>query len=273
MNIVIFTSKNNIYANKIIKELFKLKEVKIIGVVESSVIYPSKSNLSALFMILRKSGFSYLFSQILKFSIFKIGSSIYQFFPSKNFANNLFSYKIICKKNKIPIYSAKNINSEQFIKKISGKKTDLFFSIFLNQIFKQKLLSIPKIGTLNIHPALLPSYRGLSPIFWALKNGEKKAGITIHWIDDKIDSGEIIAQKEVHISPTDTEFSLYFKCVDEGIKILKTVFENIKRGNIKSIPTNAIKPSYYSFPTRNEVKEFEKRGKKFLTLKELLSFK
>lgn len=271
MRIVVFTSKNNIYANKIIKELFKIHDIKIAGVIESSVIYPGKGNLNAIFSILKKSGFSYLFSQIIKFAYFKVGSTIYELFPGKNVNNILFSYSILSKKYKVPIFVEKDINSKIFIKKMSNLNPDLFISVFLNQIFKSGLLSVPKLGILNIHPALLPSYKGLSPIFWALRNGEKKAGITIHWITDKIDSGEILAQKEIQILPTDTEFSLYFRSVNEVLPILRKTINDIGNGKNKIIKNINVRPSYYSFPTTTDVKKFKDRGRKFLTLKELFS--
>lgn len=273
MKIVVFTSKNNIYANKIIKELFQIEDIKIVGIVESSVIYPGKSMLGAVFSILKKSGLSYLFSQIIKFSYFRFGSLIYGLFPKKDIKDTLFSYRILTKKYNVPIFVEKNINSGEFIKKMSNLYPDLFISVFLNQIFKSELLSTPKIGTWNIHPALLPSYKGLSPVFWVLKNGEKKTGITIHWVTDKIDSGEILTQREVTIRPNDTEFSLYFRCVNEGVPILRTAIEDLKRGKKNVIKKRNIHPSYYSFPEVRDVQRFKNRGRKFLTLRELFSLR
>lgn len=271
MKTVIFTSKNNIYANKIIKELFLIRNIEIIGIVESNIIYPGKGNASAILSIFRKSGLSYLLSQIIKFSFFKFGSALYSILSKKNRNNILFPYKILSKKINVPIYTEKDINSKTFIEKMFKSNPDLFISVFLNQIFKPELLSIPRIGALNIHPALLPAYRGLSPVFWALANGEKKTGITIHWIDEKIDSGKIISQKEVLILSKDTEFSLYLRCVNEGISLLRTTFDIIESYGKNLFTKKNTLPGYYSFPTKEDVARFKNKGRKFLTLKELLT--
>lgn len=272
MKVVVFTSKNNIFANRIIKELFSVKGIEVVGIVESNTIYKNENNISSILKILKKSGLSYLMSQIIKFSYFKLGSTFYNFNPYKKHKHILFPYKSLAKKQNIPVFTEKDINSSELIKKISKHKPDIFFSVFMNQIFRTKLLSVPKIGTLNVHPALLPSYKGLSPIFWALSNGEKSSGITIHWVDEGIDSGDIVSQKEVKILPKDTEFSLYLRCVDEGICLLEETFSKAgKKEKLKTL--NKFSSSYYSFPTKNDVKRFKQNGRRFLSLKELLAFR
>lgn len=227
-------------------------------------MYPGKSNIAAVFSILKKSGASYTTSQVAKFLHFKIASFLYIFFPYKNPKQSLFSYHQFASKNNIPIIIENNINSISFIRKISILKPDLFVSIFLNQIFKKNLLKMPKIGTINIHPVLLPLYRGLNPTFWVLAHGEKETGISIHMVTESIDSGEILAQKKIPILPTDTEYSLYVRCVNEGIPLLKNVLIDLARNTqIKKIPQKEIKNTYYSFPTKTAMKSFKKTRENF----------
>lgn len=271
MRVVVFTSKDHILANKIIKELFNIPEIKITAISESSIVYPGKSNVGAVLSILKKSGASYTTAQVAKFLHFRIASLLYKFFPFKNPKQSLFSYHRFALKNNIPIFIENNINSKSFLRKMSILKPDLFVSIFLNQIFKKELLSVPKKGTINIHPAFLPSYRGLSPTFWVLANGEKETGISIHEVSESIDNGAILAQQKVAILPSDTEYSLYARCVKIGIPLLKKIISNLaKNRNIKKVSQKEAASSYYSLPTKSAVKGFRKNGRKFFSVSELL---
>lgn len=83
-----------------------------------------------------------------------------------------------------------------------------------------KLLELPQFGALNIHPSLLPAYRGPSPVQWSILRGEKKTGVSIIRMSEEFDQGAIIAQKEILILPQDTQETLYQRCFQEGAKLL-----------------------------------------------------
>lgn len=90
-------------------------------------------------------------------------------------------------------------------------------------------------------------------------------------VTESIDSGEILAQKKIPILPSDTEYSLYVRCVNEGIPLLKKVLIDLaKNMRIKKIPQKEIKSTYYSFPTKTAMKGFKKNKRKFFSISELL---
>ncbi|MFN4228011.1 MAG: methionyl-tRNA formyltransferase [Candidatus Ratteibacteria bacterium] len=129
--------------------------------------------------------------------------------------------------NGINVYQPERFE-ESFIDKIKKILPDLIILISYGKILPSSILKIPKIASINVHPSLLPKYRGPAPIEWALINGETKTGITIIKMDENIDTGQIIIQKEVEISPFDNAFTLKnrlsFLASDllyEGIKIVK----------------------------------------------------
>ena len=271
MRTVIFTSKNHILANAVIKQLFLEKSIKVIAIVESSIVYPGKSNIEALLFILKMSGFSYTLFQVAKFTFFRVAKNRYMLIPFKNENNILFPYQILALKKNIPIISIDNMNSDSFIRRLVKMKPDLFVSIFINQIFKSNLLSIPNKGTVNMHPAYLPSYRGLSPTFWSLAHNRKIIGVTIHEINNEtIDTGRLLAQKKIPIKDSDTEYHLFWRCVLQGIPLLKEVLQKISKGVKISKKINpSISESYYSLPTKNAVKQFKQNRKKFIKFREL----
>jgi methionyl-tRNA formyltransferase len=131
---------------------------------------------------------------------------------------------------------------DNFLKKIEKLSPDLIVLISYGKILPSSLINIPKIASINVHPSLLPKYRGPAPIEWTLINGETKTGITIIKMDEKIDTGEIITQKEVEILPIDNAFTLKNKLSQIASDVLIEGIEIIKK-NGKTYPQKGT-PSY-----------------------------
>jgi len=165
----------------------------------------------------------------------------------RNKKPDLYLYKL-AKKKKIDVFNPKNINSSSFIKNKNLKEVNLFVSMSYNQIFKKQLISMPDLGIINCHAGNLPFYRGRNPLNWVLINGEKKFGITVHYIDDeKIDSGDIILKKIFPIKKSDTYGTLLKKSHNECSKILLKSIKKIQLNNVKRIKQSNIdkKGSYF----------------------------
>lgn len=127
--------------------------------------------------------------------------------------------KEFCENNKIPLLQPEKLDKD-FIKEIKKMEPDLIVVAAYGKILPQSFLDIPKFGSLNIHPSLLPELRGPSPIQNALLLGHKKTGITIMLMDAGIDTGDIITQYEVEIDPNDTNESLSEKMAKYGSELL-----------------------------------------------------
>jgi methionyl-tRNA formyltransferase len=140
------------------------------------------------------------FSNIVLISLFKAGYKIplvitpwYNNEIHKRLENTALS-------NGAEYIREKNINSKNIIEKVKNIKPDLLISSHFEKLIKKELINIPSLGCLNLHPSLLPFYKGMSPQHWPIINGEKKTGITIHFIDESIDTGNIILQKEINLN-------------------------------------------------------------------------
>jgi methionyl-tRNA formyltransferase len=94
---------------------------------------------------------------------------------------------------------------------------------------------MPEFGTFNLHASLLPAYRGAAPIHWAVINGETKTGATTFFIDDKIDTGEIILQEEIEVLPNETVGTLHDKLMHLGATLVSKTIDYISKGNVKTI--------------------------------------
>ena len=111
----------------------------------------------------------------------------------------------------IPIHYCKNVNDKDTIEWIKDHGPDIIFCWGWSQLIKSKLLSLPPMGILGVHPALLPQNRGRHPLIWALVLGLKETGLTFFFIDDEADSGHILSQKRLQITNEDTANTLYKK--------------------------------------------------------------
>jgi len=103
-------------------------------------------------------------------------------------------------KLKAEFIRVKNVNSPEFVKKIAEINPDLCICGDFAKIIGKEILAIPKFGSINLHPSLLPKYRGLAPQHFPIINGDTKTGVTVHFMDENIDTGNIIVQKEIPIS-------------------------------------------------------------------------
>ena len=134
--------------------------------------------------------------------------------------------------------------------KIQNTNPDLFVVASYGKILPKEILDMPKFGALNVHPSLLPKYRGASPIQTAILNGEDETGVTIMLMDEKMDHGAILAQQELRISndefliskPTYPE--LHNKLAEIGAELLVKTIPDWIEGKIKPVPQNEGKATY-----------------------------
>ena len=126
----------------------------------------------------------------------------------------------------------------------------------------KKLIDIPHHGTINLHSALLPKYRGLMPSFWVLKNKEKQTGVTVFFVDEGIDSGPILVQKKLLLGEL-SQWRLIEITKYLGIEAIIEAIDLIRSNNITLIDNDSSEATYYSFPSKQDVAEFKKNGGKF----------
>lgn len=128
--------------------------------------------------------------------------------------------KLMAFKRKIPFLSHPSVNSSEFISQIQTYSCDLFVSMSFNQIFRKQLIEIPTLGTINCHAGKLPFYRGRNVLNWVLINDEREFGVTVHFVDEGVDTGDIIRQECFPISDTDTYGTILERAYDACAALL-----------------------------------------------------
>lgn len=157
------------------------------------------------------------------------------------------------------ILNYENVNSEIALRDFQKFSPDLIISIRFGQIFKQALINIPRHGVLNLHSGILPNYRGILATFWAILNGEKKIGTTLHFITDAgIDTGDVIGFFESEIDWNSSLFSNINKLYEGGCALLSRNIKKISAGEkiaVKKQPELGA-GKYFSYPRSEDVKKF-----------------
>lgn len=137
--------------------------------------------------------------------------------------------------NNLHILQPENLRSDDFIKSIKEISPDIIVVIAF-RILPQEVYSLSKLGTFNLHASLLPKYRGAAPINRAIMNGEKTTGVTTFFLDNKVDTGNIILQKSIEIEDDDNFGTLYNKLSELGSDATLETVKLIESGNVVTIP-------------------------------------
>ncbi|MBO6585426.1 MAG: methionyl-tRNA formyltransferase [Gracilimonas sp.] len=130
----------------------------------------------------------------------------------------------------LPVIEVDDLSSPQFGTQLKALEADLFVVVAF-RILPTSVLSIPKKGSINLHASLLPKYRGAAPIHWAIINGEDETGCTVFFLDEKVDTGNIILQQKTEIGDNETTGELYNRLRDMGSELLLESIHKIDSGD------------------------------------------
>jgi len=144
--------------------------------------------------------------------------------------------KEIAEKNAIPVYTPESLKDPKWPEMIKSMGPDVIFSFYYRNMIPMDIIEIPRIGAFNLHGSLLPRYRGRVPVNWVIIKGEKKTGVTLHYMVEKPDAGDIIAQKEVDIAFDDTAKTLFLKMADAARELMRDILPHIEKGDFIRIP-------------------------------------
>lgn len=146
--------------------------------------------------------------------------------------------KVCALSHNLPVFQPEKIKREEAVSVLKQYDADLYVVAAFGQILSKEILDIPKFGCVNIHASLLPKYRGAAPIQWAVINGEEKTGITIQQMNEGVDTGDILLQKEYYLAEDETGASLFERLCDLGAKAIVEAISKIEEGSLVPTPQN-----------------------------------
>lgn len=139
----------------------------------------------------------------------------------------------LAEQHAIPYMATDDINSDKMAAKIHSFSPDLMFVVYYDNILSQRIFSLTKEGTINLHLADAEKYRGCYPTTYAIINGETEYGVTLHYIDEGVDSGDIIDKEVFELKKEWTGKDLYRVATEKGYELFKRNVKNIISGNVK----------------------------------------
>ena len=168
----------------------------------------------------------------------------------------------VCRTRGVACSSVDDVNAQEFLERLRRANVDVIVSVSCPQIFRQSLIELPRKGILNIHGAILPQYRGVMPSFWMLANGEKQAGVSIYFVNEQIDAGDLCGQRVFAIRPDDTLDGFLRRSKTIAAELLLEVLERLEQGTLGRTPLDLSDGSYYSWPDKEAVKSFRAAGRR-----------
>jgi methionyl-tRNA formyltransferase len=127
----------------------------------------------------------------------------------------------------LPLYQPERVKNPEFIQQLRALSPDIIVVVAYGQILPADILMLPPYGCINVHGSLLPKYRGAAPIHWAVINGEATTGITTMYMDQGMDTGDMILKAEILITPEDTTGSMYDKLAIVGAEVLYRTLQQV----------------------------------------------
>jgi methionyl-tRNA formyltransferase len=144
----------------------------------------------------------------------------------------------------IPVYQPECIRTPEFVSLLKGIQPELIVVVAFGQLLSPEILNLPPYGCVNVHASLLPHYRGAAPIHRAVLNGEKTTGVTTMFMDQGLDTGDMILGQPITITPEDTVGTIHDKLAEVGAQLLLKTIEGIKLGQAPRTPQDNSKATY-----------------------------
>lgn len=136
----------------------------------------------------------------------------------------------------IPVLQPKKVRDPEFVEQLRELKPDVMVVVAFGQILTKEVLEVPKYGCINVHASLLPMYRGAAPIQYVILNGEKETGVTTMFMDEGLDTGDMLLKTVVPITADETGGTLHDKLSAAGAELLIRTLEQLEAGTLQRIP-------------------------------------
>lgn len=150
----------------------------------------------------------------------------------------------------IPIFQPDTLKDAEVFRNIEKLDPDIIVVVAYGQILPKGILQIPEHGCVNVHASLLPKYRGAAPINWVIINGERSTGITTIYMDEGLDTGDVLLKKEIKIYEDETAGELHDRLMNLGAEVLDETIDLIETGKTQPIPQDHKRASYAPMLTK-----------------------
>ena len=254
---VVFCTRGGFFGALVLRQLRACDRLEVCGVVRSSRMFrPSFGSLRGSLAYIRCSGIAY---SLYLWCATTLADALCHFagiggVPSRT------------RPRGVPVHTTRNINDPEGVRFIGGCAPDLLVSAFFDQRLGEAVLAMPAYGCVNIHPSLLPEFKGVDPVLQATLRGAR-TGVSVHYMTPTLDSGAIIAQRRIDTPATVSIFTATARLFREGAAMLVGAIDQVALGQ----PGAAQRASgtYQSWPTRADIRALRSRAGALIRLSDL----
>ena len=158
----------------------------------------------------------------------------------------------LARERQIPVWEVHHLSHPETVSVLAAYQPDVIAVACFSQRIPRVILELPRLGCLNVHPSLLPANRGPVPLFWTFREGHEKTGITIHLMDEGMDTGDILAQAPLTVPDGISYTELELQCARLGGELLVRTIRELCEGRAVRTPQDETKSSYHSFPSDDD---------------------
>jgi methionyl-tRNA formyltransferase len=251
LRVLVITSEDPFYINRFFSEFFRLLPSRPIRLLGIACLKPFNA----------PSGWALARQMVAFYGRRDFGRMVLRYLWRRFRGPNLTR---LAGRRGVEVFAVRDINSDEFLDRLGEMAPDVVVSVAASQIFRKRLLNLPRLGCWNVHGGWLPRYRGMMPAFWTLLSGETKGAVTVHKMNSRLDAGDILAQHIYSIEPRESLDHLIRRSKILAAKVLLDALEQLHRGEYELQPNDSAKATYFSFPTPEDVRRFRKKGLKLL---------
>lgn len=251
------TQDDSLYILPLFAEFFRMYsgefEIVQVSCCRTMGSRPRSKLLKELLLLYRPLGFSRLAARVAAGKLLSV-------LPAGPGANRYWSMRQLCRAYGVPFRPIGSPNDAAYIDGLRRRGPDLLVSVACPYILKPPVLESAPMGCINIHHAPLPYYRGMMPTFWQLYYGERRVGVTIHYVNEKIDEGEVLFQETLPVEPGESLDHVIRRSKEHGAHCLARVIRELPRQRRAAQQARAPEGSYFTFPTPQQIREFHRKG-------------
>jgi methionyl-tRNA formyltransferase len=252
---VVFCTRGGLFGALVLRRLRACEQIELCGIVRSFRNFDARFGfLQGALAYIRCSGIAYSLYLFCATSVADalcaIGST--GCVPTRSRAGE------------VPVHATRDINDAEGLEFLQSCRPDLLVSAFFDQRLQERTLAVPALGCVNIHPSLLPEFKGVDPVLQARVQGAELIGVTVHRMVPTLDAGDILAQRSMKYSPGASLFGATAVLFREGAELLASQFERLARAE-RGTPQGSA-GSYQSWPTRADLRALRSAGDPLIRL-------
>jgi len=268
VRIVVFTFES-VFSNAMVGSLLRACGSEVVGIARSDGLVADRGIVGSVRFALARTGLGFPLRKGIEVLV---GRAAMRWMEIAGSAEGLRRLRTMADAYHIPVVSVADARSPTLAAAVRAWRPDVVVSVNFNQRIPRRILDLAAIGSINVHGSLLPRNRGLFPYFWALSNGDRELGVTVHWIEDGFDTGDVVIQRALPIEPSDTILSLESRCALLGGELVIDAFARIRSGETLRQVQDAAYATYHSWPGRDDVRRFRRNGRVYGSIVDLWRF-